>query len=177
MNFIYGPFSRVKLPAPVPLLGLMAVFIAGYKVKPAALFIVAQLALTVLVFTPSLAMPQVDLIETADLLDKCVANDAKMYLDDDYSRQGLIQIPLFRQNGEHYWFGQYIAIEAGVAYQSPQLNDPLAVGGSIIERDDWQCSEQVLEYYQQRAANVLMPNSLWLETRKAIRGEAPFLTR
>jgi hypothetical protein len=169
MNVVYGAFSRIKLPAPLPLIGLLTVFIAGYSWKRASWMVAAQLLLTLFVYTPSLAFPQLDIIGAGVTLNQCVAPDAKFALIED-PHNGILHVPLYREPAQHYWFAQYIAKAAGEPYQDAQFANATSVCQNLIERSAWTCTDAELSALQQKCDTLFIPDTLWNEFRKLVAG-------
>lgn len=167
MNVAYGPFSRIKLPAPLPILALAVIFLAMYRVKFASILVVGQLLLTLFVHTPSLALPELDMAGAIGALDRCVASDARSMLNENLAA---LPVPLFRQPKEYYWFLYNYYEAAGIAYVKPTFDEPLSICGNTIEKNAWTCPSEELTLLQDLCGTFFMPNSAWLETRAFITG-------
>ncbi|HSU72819.1 MAG TPA: hypothetical protein VLJ21_03140, partial [Candidatus Binatia bacterium] len=163
MNVVYGPFNRVKLPAPIPVLALAVIFLATYRGKFAYALVAGQLLLTLFAFTPSFALPELGMADAIGTLDRCVAPDAHMVFNEVQSTKQ--NVPLFRLPNDYYWFLRGFYDEAGVTPTPPPFADPLSVCGSTIERSAWTCTASALAGAQQACDNLLVPDSLWRETR------------
>ncbi|MBI4145265.1 hypothetical protein HY493_03590 [Candidatus Woesearchaeota archaeon] len=168
MNFVYGPFSRIKLPAPIPILVLAIIFLATYRTKFARTLIIGQLLLTLFVSTPSFALPELDMAQAINTLDRCVAPNARIMLNEDPSTK--LYVPLFRQPNEYYWFLHRYYSAAGITYVPPTFEEPLSLCGNTLEKRAWTCTSEELATLQEECDALLVPNSAWQETRAFITG-------
>ncbi len=168
MNIVYGPFTRVKLPAAVPIIALMVIFAAYYKPRLASLIIIAHLLLTLLAYTPSLAMPQLEFVEVSQTLNSCVAPDATMMYDQT-PPNNVPRIPLLRQPSDYHWFLRHWFPRLNITLPEHQFQERLYLCGNTIERSDFVCTSNELEQLQTLCNNFLLPASIWANIRGDIR--------
>jgi len=180
MNVVYGMFTRVKLPAFLPVLGVLAIFVAGLKWRTTGIAIGAAAVVTFLAFTPSLAMPELGTIDASVTLNRCVAPDAKFVLEQD-TREGRMHAPLFREPLRYYWFiltdleddinGSITRLATAVdrKFEAKQPAMPISICGNSIARDDWMCSEEKLAALQGQCRTYVPAKSIWYRTRTAIK--------
>ena len=170
MNFVYGPFSRIKLPAPIPILALAVIFLATHPKKFGYLLVAGQVLLTLFAYTPSFALPELDMASAISTLDRCVAPDARMMFTEEYTTR--MHVPIFREPNDYYWFLREYYDEAGVNTPPPNFNNPLTLCGNTIEASAWTCGSAELDAMKQTCKGLLVPNTFWLETRAYITGRS-----
>ena len=165
MNIVYGVFTRIKLPAPLPLIALLIVFAAGYGKKVVSLMVIGEFLLILLAFTPSFSFPQLEVVHAGQALDSCVAENASMLLLPDPHTNN-IQVPLFRKPAEYYWTMQSFVIAAGIPYERPTGIDPISVCINRIEREDWICSAQELDEIRKMCEQIQPSKTIWMRVRE-----------
>ncbi|MBN2368412.1 hypothetical protein JXC34_05320 [Candidatus Woesearchaeota archaeon] len=149
MNLKYGFFTRVKMPALVPVLAILTIFIACYSKKYSNAIFIGYLILTLFVYTPTLTFPLFRWYDTAALLDSCIDTNAQPF----HNNEGSIVaprtdigpvVPLFRKPAEYYWFMHNILEKSGFSTSGQKKpENPITLCGYTMDLSDFKCSEEI----------------------------------
>ena len=168
MNIVYGFFSRIKLPALIPVLGILIIFIAWYNSRTILIFVLGYLLFTILAFTPSFSFQKVEMIQTISELNSCISKDAS-YLFEEHIPEGITPLPLFRKPLEYYWFVHDLVNSSGREYIPVTIEHPVHICSNIIDQSMVICSEQEVKRLQQHCNSWKWNDSLWQRLKQFLR--------
>jgi len=169
MNLLAGFGSRLKLPAPIPMMAAFTIFFADIPWRKAVFFIAAQLMLTLFIFTPALSMPILEKVDLSYQLDACVARDASVLYVDGSVWEERGQIMLFRTPAEFYWYGASAAPylkAANITYAQKPLADKVSVCGVGVSRSDVLCDDAELKDLDNACLSFHTTESIYSRLRR-----------
>ena len=168
MNIVYGLFTRLKMPALVPITVLMIILISDYKAKIGYLVVAFHLFLVLLAFTPNLSLPLLTDYALANELNDCVKQDATFYYDAS-PPENVSRVHLFREPSEFHWYLRHWATRANITLPPTAINDSYYICGNTISASAIQCSEEHMQSLQNACNANKLSRPLWIPVRERLR--------
>ncbi|MBI4139469.1 hypothetical protein HY483_00735 [Candidatus Woesearchaeota archaeon] len=168
-NVQFGPWTRIKLPNALPVIGILCPIFARGNRKLLLVFSLYLLLLTMFVYTPSIEARQLKIAGIAGKLDSCVIDDAIISIKpDDWS--GRVLIELFREPNQFFWTNFYTFKYTNITAVSSSVPDEILLCRNGVSRKDIVCSQEMLRNIQKDCDSLFTSSSLYVYTRSLIFG-------